>query len=146
MRRSVSVADRFVVTGRGIVRVPRALQQGRRLLVVQQPVHPDAHARLACHRGDSRQLLTTFALIVPGVDSVNAQLATFPDEHRVPITKVGDVVGGRPAPSAAARHAFSSVSLEGNQVVRGRQTAFHLQIPCEGFPEIFRPAQIDERK
>ena len=141
---SVAVPHGVVKAGSGIVRVASFLQNGGRILILQQPVHPDSAARFVFDPCELRIFRLTLLDAVPGIDSVYAQLTTFPLENGRPISNILYVVGRCASDRMLARYVVAHALPEWNQEISRSQILLDSQIPFEWTPKVFRPPQINE--
>src|SRR5262249_28238559 len=115
--RAMTIADRVVVTGCGVVGVACLLQHSGRICVAEQPVHPDAAAGLAADCRNPFPFESPPDRVVPGVEPMNANLATGLSECQDRSSYIGGVICRRPPGGVCARDSFASTPFERNEVV-----------------------------
>src|SRR5262249_36318064 len=137
---SISVTDRLVVSGTGVVRETGLLQDPGSLGVLQQPMHPDSKRGLPCNCADSLPLGMPFLDAVPCVQTVNTEFAALFLQSCDLVPKISDVVAGRAPTGSWTRHMLTGSMLKRNQEIGSGQLIFSLKVPLKGIPEIFCPA------
>src|SRR6266849_9096788 len=83
---------------------------------------------------------------MPGINSVDTKLATFPLKYRRPALDISHVISRRAPSRMLARYVFAHPTLKRNQEVSRWQILLDLQVPFERTPEVLRPPEVDERK
>ena len=91
------VADRLVISDCRVVRETSVLEYAKRILIEQQPMHPNADVGIPADLGDSSQLVAPLVRAVPGVDAVYSELTPFFHDHGDAIRQVVKIVFRRSA-------------------------------------------------
>src|SRR5258706_4115756 len=107
-------------------------------------MHPNAKLARPGSGFDSFEFLPARVDTVPGINTLDANLAAFLQESAGPLRNIEYIISTGAASGTGSGCLQARPALERNEEVGGGQKLLDLEIPIERQPKVFQPTQINQ--